>query len=113
MASPIQYVTPGMRDKHYEKNMIMPSVGVNIWLLCGGWYHEKTFTIEEPSYCLHVELIPIGVNVPVVKPGGIKKDWDFIAAENHKGTSGNGKVVRRGHDEDMQWQHALLARYHC
>ena len=81
--------------------------------MCGGWYHEKTFTIEEPSYCLHVELIPIGVNIPVVKPGGIKKDWDFIAAENHKGTSGNGKEVRRGHDEDMQWQHALLARYHC
>lgn len=30
MASPIQRLTPGMREKHYEKNMNVPSVRVNI-----------------------------------------------------------------------------------
>ena len=100
IAWPIQIVTIGMREKHNEKIVNVPSVGGKNWLIRGGWCHTTKFTVEGPSDCLRVQLIPIGVNVIVVKPGGIKKDWGFIAAEIHKGTSGNGKVVHRGHGED-------------
>ena len=54
------------------------------------WYHATKFAVEGLLECLRVELKPFGIAVVVVEYGGIKTDWDLIAADNLKKTSGNG-----------------------
>ena len=86
----IRLVTPAMREQHYEKIVNISSMGGKIWTKFGGWYHATKYAVEGLSDCLRMELQPFGIDVVVVKPGGIKTDWGLIAAENLKKTSTNG-----------------------
>lgn len=90
MARLIQLVTPTMRKNHDGKIVNISSMGGKVWMKFGGWYHATKYAIEGLSDCLRMELKPLGIDVIVVEPGGIKTDWDIIAAENLKKTSANG-----------------------
>jgi len=66
------------------------SMGGKIYTPLGGWYHATKFAIEALSDCLRLETRPLGINVVVIEPGGIKTEWGDIAAAHLHQVSGNG-----------------------
>ena len=85
-----QLVLPAMRGQHSGRIINISSMGGRIYEPLGGWYHSTKFALEWLSDAMRLEIKPIGIQVVVVKPGGIKTEWAGIAADNLKKTSGQG-----------------------
>ncbi len=101
LARMIQLVLPSMRKNKYGKIVNISSVAGKVATPFGGWYHATKFAVEGLSDCLRMELIPFGIDVIIVEPGGIKTNWGKIAAENLKKTSANGVYAEKaGHAAD-------------
>jgi short-subunit dehydrogenase len=90
-----QLVLPSMRKNHYGKIINISSVGGKLYTLFGGWYHATKHALEGFSDSLRIELLPFGIDVVVIEPGGIKTEWGIIAAENLRKTSLNGAYQER------------------
>ncbi|HEY2024734.1 SDR family NAD(P)-dependent oxidoreductase [Paraburkholderia sp.] len=60
------------------------SIGGKLALPQGGWYHASKFALEENSDALRNEVRPFGIDVVVIRPGGVKSEWSAIAAESAK-----------------------------
>ena len=86
----IQLVLPSMRKNEYGKIVNISSMGGKIWTPFGGWYHATKFALEGFSDCLRLELEPLGIDVIVIEPGGIKTNWGIIAANNLRKVSASG-----------------------
>ena len=94
LARLVQLVVPLMRQNNFGKIVNISSMAGKVWLPFGGWYHATKFALEGFSDSLRVELKPMGIDVILIEPGGIKTDWGIIAAENLRKASADGVYAK-------------------
>lgn len=90
VATLIQLVLPGMRDRNEGTIINVSSVGGKIYSQFGAWYHATKHALEGFSDCLRLELSPFNINVVLIQPGLIKTEWGDIAVEKLNKVSGSG-----------------------
>lgn len=86
----IQLALPQMRAQSSGTIINITSMGGKLHTPLGAWYHGTKFALEGISDSLRLELEPLGINVVVVEPGGVKTEWADIAAQKLLATSGSG-----------------------
>lgn len=94
----IQLTLPVMRKSGNGRIVNVSSVGGQIHEPFGAWYHATKFALEGFSDCLRMELHPLGIDVVVVQPGGIRTEWGGIARDSLLARSGGtiyGRWARR------------------
>lgn len=77
-----QLILPLMRSQKSGKIVNVSSIGGKFGEPFGAWYHATKFALEGFSDSLRMELIPFGIDVIVIEPGGIKTEWGGIAADS-------------------------------
>jgi NAD(P)-dependent dehydrogenase (short-subunit alcohol dehydrogenase family) len=85
-----QLVTPAMRHNGAGRIINVSSIGAVIYEPFGAWYHATKFAVEGFSDSLRVELAPFGIDVVIVRPGGILTEWNTIARDGLRETSRGG-----------------------
>ncbi|MDR2832301.1 MAG: oxidoreductase [Streptococcaceae bacterium] len=90
LARMTQLVLPKMRENGYGKIVNISSMGGRVWTSFGAWYHASKFAIEGFSHSLRLEVVPFGIDVILIEPGGIKTPWGTIAADNLEEVSKDG-----------------------
>lgn len=71
----IQAVLPHFRQNRNGTIVNVSSMGGRIAFPLGTLYHGTKFAVEGLSEALRYELIPLGVRVKLVEPGGIRTDF--------------------------------------
>ncbi len=89
MARLIQLILPHMRKQKYGKIVNISSGGGKIYTPMGTWYHATKHAVEAMSDCLRFEVKNFGIDVIIVEPGAVKTEWEGVAMEHLKKTSGN------------------------
>ena len=92
-----QLVIPHMREQRSGKIVNISSIGGVAASPYGGWYHATKFAVEGFSSSLRQELNPFGVDVVIVRPGGVNTEWRTPAGDSLKKYSYEGpyqKAVR-------------------
>ncbi|MCB9663703.1 MAG: SDR family NAD(P)-dependent oxidoreductase [Alphaproteobacteria bacterium] len=89
-----QLVLPAMRAQRSGTIVNISSVGGEIWMPVGGWYHATKHALEVLSDVLRLEVEEFGVRVAIVQPGGIRSEWAGIAADTLEASS-QGTVYGR------------------
>jgi NAD(P)-dependent dehydrogenase (short-subunit alcohol dehydrogenase family) len=92
-----QLVIPHMREQRSGKIVNISSIGGVAASPYGGWYHATKFAVEGFSSSLRQELNPFGVDVVIVRPGGVNTEWRTPAGDSLKKYSYDGpyqKAVR-------------------
>lgn len=87
MARLCQLVLPAMRRQGTGRIVNTSSIAGKIVLPFGGWYNVSKFSVEALSDALRMEVKPLGIDVVMIEPGGIKTDWGIIAARHLKESS--------------------------
>lgn len=82
LARMTQLVLPQMRNRGSGKIVNISSAGGKLTIPFGGWYHATKFAVEAFSDCLRLEVAPLGVDVILIEPGGIRTKWGEIAASH-------------------------------
>jgi NAD(P)-dependent dehydrogenase (short-subunit alcohol dehydrogenase family) len=85
-----QLVLPHLRAQGSGRIINVSSVGARMYQPLGGWYHATKYAVEGLSDCLRVELRPFGIDVVMIRPGGIDTEFLGIAGERLLSVSGNG-----------------------
>lgn len=70
-----QAVLKGMRARKSGVIVNVSSVGGRMCYPFGALYHGSKWAVEGLSEALHYELIPLGIRVKVVEPGGVDTDF--------------------------------------
>jgi Short-chain dehydrogenases of various substrate specificities len=86
----IQLALPQMRAQGSGTIINITSMGGKLHTPLGAWYHGTKFALEGISDSLRLELEPLGIDVVVVEPGGVRTEWAEIAAQKLLSTSGAG-----------------------
>ena len=90
------------------------SVAGKAVLYFGGWYNVSKFSVEAFSDALRMEMKPLGIDVVMIEPGGIKTDWGIIAAkhlaESSKGTPYEDAALRESETLDKVYHLNLLSK---
>lgn len=71
----IQAVLPGMRARKSGLLVNISSVGGRMCYPFGALYHGSKWAVEGLSEALHFELLPLGIRVRLVEPGGVDTDF--------------------------------------
>ncbi len=71
----IQAVLPGMRQHRTGTIMNVSSVGGRVTYPLGTLYHGSKWAVEGLSEALHYELVPFGIRVKIIEPGGVRTDF--------------------------------------
>lgn len=79
-----------VRAQHSGTIVNITSMGGKLHTPLGAWYHGTKFALEAISDCLRMEVQPVGIDVVVIEPGGIRTEWGGIAADKLREVSGNG-----------------------
>lgn len=87
----IQLVLPHMITRKRGRIINVSSMGGMFSMALGGWYHATKYAMEALSDSLRQEVRQFGVDVVVIQPGLTRTNWESIAAQNLKSTSGLGK----------------------
>lgn len=82
LARMTQLALPAMREARYGKIINITSMGGRVWSPYGAWYHASKFAVEGLSASMRLELMPFGIDVVVIEPGGIATPWGNIAAQH-------------------------------
>ncbi|MFI5896816.1 oxidoreductase [Actinoplanes sp. NPDC051513] len=85
-----QLVLPHMRAQGRGRIINVSSVGARMYQPLGAWYHSTKYALEGLSDCLRVELKPLGIDVVLIRPGGIDTEFPRVAGERLLVVSGNG-----------------------
>jgi NAD(P)-dependent dehydrogenase (short-subunit alcohol dehydrogenase family) len=85
-----QLVLPHLRAQGSGRIINVSSVGARMYQPLGGWYHATKYAVEGLSDCLRVELRPFGIDVVMIRPGGIDTEFLGVAGERLLAVSGNG-----------------------
>ena len=83
----VQLVTPHMRGQKSGTIINISSMGGRLTTPLGGWYHATKYAVEALSDALRMELKPLGIDVVLVEPGGIRTEWAGIAADHLEETA--------------------------
>ena len=70
----IQAVLPGMRERRTGTIVNVSSVGGRVTYPLGTLYHGSKWAVEGLSEALHYELLPFGIRIKIVEPGGVRTD---------------------------------------
>ncbi len=70
-----QAVLPGMRARGRGVIVNISSVGGRMCYPFGALYHGSKWAVEGLSEALHYELVPLGIRVKLVEPGGVDTDF--------------------------------------
>jgi len=70
-----QAVLKGMRAQKSGTIINISSVGGRMCYPFGALYHGSKWAVEGLSEALHFELIPLGIGVKLVEPGGVDTDF--------------------------------------
>lgn len=71
----IQAVLPIMRRRRTGTIMNVSSVGGRVTYPLGTLYHGSKWAVEGVSEALHFELVPFGIRVKIIEPGGVRTDF--------------------------------------
>lgn len=71
----IQAILPGMRQRRTGTIVNVSSVGGRITYPLGALYHGSKWAVEGLSEALHFELVPFGIRIKIVEPGGVRTDF--------------------------------------
>ena len=85
-----QLVLPHLRARGSGRIINVSSVGARMYQPLGGWYHSTKYALEGLSDCLRVELKPLGIDVVMIRPGGIDTEFPRVAGERLLTVSGDG-----------------------
>ncbi|MFC6182566.1 oxidoreductase [Lactiplantibacillus daowaiensis] len=83
-----QLVLPIMRAQHGGRIINVSSIGGKIYQPLSAWYMGTKHAIEGMSDALRMELAPLGIDVVMIEPGGIKTEWAGIAEKKLLAVSG-------------------------
>ena len=102
-----QLVLPVMRKQGSGRIINTSSVAGKAVLYYGGWYNVTKFSVEAFSDALRMETQPLGIDVVMIEPGGIKTEWGHIAAdhlaESSKGTAYEATGIRES--QNFHWMY--------
>ncbi|TNE51814.1 MAG: SDR family NAD(P)-dependent oxidoreductase [Deltaproteobacteria bacterium] len=90
LASITQKVLPHMRERGSGRIINISSMGGKVYTPMGAWYHATKHALEGWSDCLRVELMPFGIDVVIIEPGGIATEFTDVFQANLQGDSENG-----------------------
>lgn len=85
-----QLVLPHLRAQGSGRIINVSSVGARMYQPLGGWYHSTKYALEGLSDCLRVEVKPLGIDVVMIRPGGIATEFPRDAGERLLAISGQG-----------------------
>jgi NAD(P)-dependent dehydrogenase (short-subunit alcohol dehydrogenase family) len=85
-----QLVTPHMRAQGSGRIINISSVGAVIYEPFGAWYHATKNAVEGFSDSLRVELAQFGIDVVIIRPAGIRTEWNEISRDSLVETSRGG-----------------------
>jgi NAD(P)-dependent dehydrogenase (short-subunit alcohol dehydrogenase family) len=71
----LKAVLPGMRARRSGRILNVSSFGGLAAFPATGYYHATKFALEGLSESLAAELLPLGIHVTIVEPGGMRTDW--------------------------------------
>lgn len=71
----LKAVLPGMRARRNGRILNVSSFGGLAAFPATGYYHASKFALEGLSESLAGELAPLGINVTIVEPGGMRTEW--------------------------------------
>ena len=77
-----QLALPGMRERGRGRIVNISSIGGDVYLPMGAYYHASKAALQQWSDVLDLEIRPFGLRSVVVQPGGTKTDWGAIADQN-------------------------------
>ena len=103
-----QLFLPGMREKGSGRIINVSSIAGRVVMYFGGWYNVSKYAVEALSDALRIELKPLGVDVVLIEPGGIRTAWGTIAAEHLRSSSaGTAYAVPAEREADaMDWAYS-------
>ncbi len=99
-----QLALPLMRAQKRGTIINISSMGGKMYEPFGSWYHATKFALEGLSDCLRLELAPLGIDVVIIEPGGIKTEWGTIAIDSLIERSGSTAYGERA----TAWSRVLV-----
>lgn len=86
----VQPVLPLMRRQRSGTIVKVSSIGGEIALPLGAWYHASKHALQAFSDTLRMETRQFGIDVVVIQPGIIRTDFEAGTARQLREISGNG-----------------------
>jgi len=77
-----QLVLPTMRAQKSGRIINISSIGGDVYMPLGAYYHATKAALQQWSDSLDIEVAPFGVRSIVVQPGLTKSAWGQITMEN-------------------------------
>lgn len=75
-------VLPLMRRQKFGRIINVTSIGENVYMPLGGWYHATKAALGIWSDVLDMEIRQFGLRSIVIQPGGTQSEWGEIAIQN-------------------------------
>lgn len=79
-----QLVLPTMRAQNYGRIVNISSIGGDVYMPLGAYYHATKAALQQWSDVLDLEVSQFGIRSVCVQPGGTQSSWGNIALENLK-----------------------------
>lgn len=79
-----QLVLPTMRAQNYGRIVNISSIGGDVYMPLGTYYHATKAALQQRSDVLDLEVAQFGIRSVCVQPGGTQSSWGNIALENSK-----------------------------
>ena len=77
-----QLVLPVMRQQQFGRIVNISSIGGDVYMPLGAFYHATKAALQQWSDVLDTEVKAFGIRSSVVQPGGTASNWSTIAMEN-------------------------------
>lgn len=74
-----QLVLPIMRAQKSGRIINISSIGGDVYMPLGAYYHATKVALQQWSDSLDIEITPFGVRSLVIQPGGTQSAWSDIA----------------------------------
>ncbi|ELA07564.1 short-chain dehydrogenase [Weissella ceti NC36] len=75
-------VLPAMREQGFGRIINISSIGGDVYMPLGAFYHATKAALQQFSDSLDLEVSQFGIRSVVVQPGGTQSEWSKIAMEN-------------------------------
>jgi Short-chain dehydrogenases of various substrate specificities len=79
-----QLVLPIMRAQKSGRIINISSIGGDVYMPLGAYYHATKAALQQWSDSLDIEIAPFGVRSLIIQPGGTQSAWSEIAMGNAK-----------------------------
>lgn len=84
-----QLVLPTMRKHHNGRILNISSIGGDLYMPLGAYYHATKAALQQFSDTLDTEVREFGIRSIVIQPGGTKSEWASITMDNVVKNIGN------------------------